>query len=88
MQPILVEVQRVDKLFESKNIEKVKLLDDLILLIRSIGNRLILPTLKIHVINENIYDYLCPNPSLGYRFEAKIDKIKQQNILTNNAEST
>ena len=88
LQPILIEVQRVNNFFESKNIERVKLLDDLILLIKSIGNRLILPTLKNDVINENIDDYLCPNHSLGYRFEAKIDETKQRNILTNNAEFT
>ena len=86
LQPILIEVQRVNKLYESKNIEKVKLLDDLILLIKSTAIDLL--TLKMYVVNENIDDYLCPNPSLGYRFEAKIDEMKQRNILTNNDEST
>lgn len=82
LNPVLIEVQQVNKLFESKNIEKVKLLNDLILLIKSIGKKLVLPTCNIDLLNSNIDDYLNDKPYLGYRFEIKIEELKNQNILT------
>ena len=84
--PILTEVQ-VNKLFESKNIEKVKLLNDLTMLMKSIAKKLVLPTCNIDLLNSNIEEYLDPKPYLSYRFELKIQDLKEQNKLTNTDET-
>ena len=50
LHPISVEVQRVNKLFEIKVVDKMKLLDDLTHLLKSIANMLINPSSR--------FDYL------------------------------
>ena len=42
--PILSDVQRVNKMFESKTIDHLKLLDQLVTLLKTIGKTLVLPT--------------------------------------------
>lgn len=83
LSPILTEAQKVNKLFESQNIEKVKLLNDLIMLIKSIAKKLVLPTCNIDLLNSDIEEYLDPKPYLGYRFELKIQELKELKKLTN-----
>ena len=87
LSPILTEVQQVNKLFESKNIEKVKLLNDLTMLIKSIAKKLVLSTCNIDLLNSNNEEYLDQKPYLGFRFELKIQDLKEQNKLTNTDES-
>ena len=43
LNPVLIEVQQVNKLFAAKSVDKVKLSNELILLITSIGEKIILP---------------------------------------------
>ena len=50
LHPISVEVQRVNKVFEIKVVDKMKLLDDLTHLLKSIANMLINPSSR--------FDYL------------------------------
>ena len=75
-------MQRVNKLFESKSVDKLKLFDDLLLLLKSVAKRLIMPTANVDVIKSDIANYLDPKPNLGYRFENKIDDMKKRNVLT------
>ena len=42
--PILSDVQKVNKTFESKTIDHLKLLDQLVTLLKTIGKTLVLPT--------------------------------------------
>ena len=49
---ILVEVQRVNKLFETKAVDKMKLLDDLTHLLKSIANKLINPSSRFNYLNS------------------------------------
>ena len=62
-------MQKTNKLFESKNVEKVKLMDDLTLIFKSIFSKLVIPTCMADPLNCNIDDYLNPRPYLGYLFE-------------------
>lgn len=78
LHPILEEVQRVNKLFESRTTDKVKLLNDLYLLIKSVANKLIVPTARFDPLTCNIEEYLDSNPYLGYRFERKIVEMKEE----------
>ena len=54
LNPVLIEVQPANKLFEAKNVEKVKLLNELILLITSIGKKLVLPTSNINISTTKV----------------------------------
>ena len=83
LNPVLIEVQQVNKLYEAKNEEKVKLLNELILLITSIGKKLVVPTCKIDILTTKVDDFLNPKPYLGYRFETKIAEMKSQGSVTN-----
>ena len=42
--PVLSDGQRVNKMFESKTIDHLKLLDQLVMLLKTIGKTLVLPT--------------------------------------------
>ena len=83
LNPVLIEIQQANKLFEAKNIEKVKLLNELILLITSIGKKLILPTFNIDILTTKVDDFLHPKPYLGYCFETNVAEMKSQGTLTN-----
>ena len=74
LQPILTEVQRTNILFESKNVDKMKLLDDLLMLFKTIFTKLVLPTCKADPLTCKIEDYLDPKAYLGYQFEIQGSK--------------
>lgn len=87
LQPILTEVQKTNKLFESKSIDKVKLLDDLVMLFKSIGKKLVLPTCKADLFTCTIEDYLDSKPYLGYLFETKINDLRTKHLLSQSEEN-
>ena len=62
---ISVEVQRVNKLFETKVVDKIKLLDDLTHLLKFIANKLIKPSSGFYYHKSNIEEFLNPQPILG-----------------------
>ena len=68
-QPILADVQKINKLFELRNVDKVKLLDDLMLIFKSIFSKFVLPTCRAHPLNCTIDDNTNLMPYLGYLFE-------------------
>lgn len=86
--PVLVDIQRVNKLFESNTADQTKLFHDLSLLIRSIASKLILPTSRVDPLVSSIEEYLDPAPYLGYRFERKVKDLKDIGKLTCEREKT
>ena len=65
LNPVLIEVQQVNKLFEAKSVDKVKLLNELILLITSIGKKIVLPTSDIDILTTKVDYFLNPKPYFG-----------------------
>ena len=84
--PNIKKIKQVNKYFESENPDKTKLLEDLTLLIKSYGKKLILASHHIDILNCNVEEYLDPKPYHGYRFESKIVESKLAGKLKNEAE--
>ena len=82
LQPILADVQKTNKLFETKNVDKIKLLDDMTLIFKSILSKLVLSTCKADPLNCTIEDYLNPIRYLGYSFKSKISEFKSETCLS------
>lgn len=82
LKPILNHIQQVNKAFEGNNVDPLKLLSDLVLLINSISKMIILPAYNIDPIKNDIEPYLDQNPYLGYAFENKIRELTEQEIIT------
>lgn len=76
--PVLKDVQRVNKSFESNEADPTKLLEDLILLIKSLIHKIILPTSNVDPLEGKIENVLDPKPYLGYQFEKEIDLLKEK----------
>ena len=57
-------MQKTNKLFESNNSDKEKLLTDFILILYSNYSKLVLPTCMADLINCTINNYLNPRPYL------------------------
>ena len=87
LNPVLIEVQQANKLFDAENVDKVKLLNKLILLITSIGKKLVLPTSNIDILITKIDDFLHPKLYLEYQFETKVTEMKFPGTLTNTDEN-
>uniref|UniRef100_A0A0L8GDP1 DUF4371 domain-containing protein n=1 Tax=Octopus bimaculoides TaxID=37653 RepID=A0A0L8GDP1_OCTBM len=84
LHPILKHVQEVNKLFESNNVNKTKLLEDLPNLIKSVANMIVLPTCRIDPLDPDasIEKFLHPKPNSGYRFERKIAEMIIKKTVT------
>lgn len=81
LHPVLVQLQQVIKLFESNTADKVKLLNDLCRMIKSIAQMIILPTCRVDPLQSDISDYLDSRPNLGYRFERKAEELRNEKRL-------
>ena len=69
-------------MLESQNVDKVKLLDNLMLIFESIISKLFLPICKADPLNCTIDDYLNPRPYLGYLFDSEISEHKPEPPLS------
>lgn len=78
--PILTELNRVNKLFESKDADPTKLNDELLNLIDLLVNKIKLPTQRVNIFTQNINDYIDSTCNLGYRFNTAITKLKEQGL--------
>lgn len=87
LQPVLTEVNRVNKLFESKTADHTKLCNELTNLIDVLVNKITLPTNKIDIFTQNIRDFVYLKSYLGYRFENHIQKMKEQGLTPANEEA-
>ena len=74
LRPILEDVSRTNKLFESETCDPVKLLNDIQQLITSLISKIVVPGSKIEE-NTCIKDKVYPNSYLGYLFETELAKI-------------
>ncbi|CAH0400400.1 unnamed protein product [Chilo suppressalis] len=73
--PILDEVQKVNKHFESNDRDPVKLLNDLVELVESVARRILMPTAsaRVNILTaDNITSYLDPSPYMGFSVESGI----------------
>lgn len=82
LKPILGEVQRVNKLFESSHIDSTKLCNELSTLISSIGKIIVTPTFCFNPITKDFTPHLHPHPYLGYSFEKKISEMLKSNQIS------
>lgn len=80
IKPILSEVQRLNKAFEAKNVDSVKLLDDLTQLLDSLIKEVIVPNSKFTLYRDNIESFIDRNCYLGYLFEIKIIAMKETGL--------
>lgn len=80
LQPILVELQRVNKLFESNDVDPMKLLNDLLFLIDSLVKRVTAPNIRFDIFTHKIEDYVDNNAYMGYLFESQCQKMKKGNL--------
>lgn len=74
LRPLLGEIQRVNKLFESEYVDSTKLAKELISLITLFMKLIVVPTYRCHPFkSQDFTTQLNPNPYLGYGFENKIN---------------
>jgi len=87
LRPALADVQRVNKLFESNNVDQTKLAIDLSTSVVLLGKLIVLPSFNFDpVTNENFINHLHPKPFLGYSFENKVTELKNNGSLNANGE--
>ncbi|CAF4956521.1 unnamed protein product [Pieris macdunnoughi] len=86
MYPILTEINRVNKLFESKDADHTKLYDELTNLVDSLVAKIVLPTQKVDVFTQNIKDFVDKKCYLGYRFESFVSTMREKGLPRNEEE--
>ena len=70
LHPILSLVQKTNKSFESQVADPTKLLTDLKMLYSIVVSKIVLPTARIDIYEQDIDKYLDPTPTLGFAFES------------------
>lgn len=77
LKPVLQEMQHVNKCFQSQNTDSSKLLNDLILAIRSLQKKIIPEEKKIDILFQNDFEkFVVKDLYLGYEFEKLIKNIR------------
>lgn len=76
--PVLRDIQRVNKSFEFSDSDPTKLLNDLVLLTKSLVQKIVWPTSKVDPPEGNIEDVFYPKPCLGYQFEKEVETMEQK----------
>lgn len=77
LKPILEDVNRVNKTFESNVADPTKLMGDLKTLLNSLIKKITTPNSAFKLFHDNIEDYIPvdSNCYLGYLFEVEMKKI-------------
>lgn len=70
---VLREVQEVNLAFESRNADHVQLFDDLLLLLKSLTNRIIIPSIDFDYLQGDLDPVINKYASFGYSFEKSCD---------------
>ncbi|KAF0707366.1 Reverse transcriptase domain-containing protein, partial [Aphis craccivora] len=83
LRPLLSDLQRVNKLFESNSVDPTKLVNELVTLICSIGKLFVIPTFNFNPITKDFSNFLNPNPYLSYGFEKKVEELRNLKLFTN-----
>ncbi|KAE9530031.1 hypothetical protein AGLY_011493, partial [Aphis glycines] len=88
-----IDLQRVNKLFESNSVDPTKLVNELVTLICvpssprpahyicSIGKLFVIPTFNFNPITKDFSNFLYPNPYLSYGFEKKVEELRNLKLL-------
>jgi hypothetical protein len=76
LKPILADVQRVNKAFESNNADSTKLFDDLTKLLEGLVQKLTTPNTKFKLFKDEIDSFVNRYSYLGYLFEHKMQEMK------------
>lgn len=84
LKPVLVELQMINKLFESNDVDPTKLLKDLKLLLDSFVKKVVPSGQKFNVFCDSINNYVDRNCYLKYLFETKITEIKNSGFFRKN----
>lgn len=72
LKPILADVNKVNKAFESNNVDPTKLLNDLVYLLQSLVEKIVVPNSGFDVFKHKIEDYINNSCYLGYLFENQL----------------
>lgn len=81
LRPLLGEIQRVNKMFESENVDPTKLGKELLLLITLLGKIIILLSFNFKHLTD-FTSHLNPKPYLGFGFENKVEDLKKSNKIS------
>ncbi|KAH7975624.1 hypothetical protein HPB52_003720 [Rhipicephalus sanguineus] len=76
--PILTVVQKVNKTFGVKDMDQTKLLKDLITLLSSLVQNVVIPTEQMDVLTPRHEVHLNPKPYSGYLIETYVDDMKAE----------
>lgn len=76
--PVLKDIQRVNKSFESNDADSTKLLSDLMMLIKSLIRKIVLQTKIIDPVEGNFEDVIDPKSYLGYDFEREVEALREK----------
>ncbi|VEN44313.1 unnamed protein product [Callosobruchus maculatus] len=76
LKPILSDVNRVNKNFESNSADSMKLMEDLSNLLNTLISKVTVPHSKFELFKDSIEDYFDTNCYLGYLFECQMKKMK------------
>lgn len=82
LKSILIDVQKVNKLFESNNADPTRLYLELKNLLQSLISKITSPNHRIELLEENIDNFIDRNCYLGFNFEDTIKKMKENGLLT------
>lgn len=72
LKPILIDVNKVNKAFESNNADPTKLLEDLLNLFNTLIDKVVKPNSKFDIFNHKLEDYIDSKCYLGYLFENQL----------------
>jgi len=80
LKPILMEMQKVKKCFQSNNTDATRLLKGLVLSINSIKKHIIPPDCNMDkIIDDNFEEYVVKDLYQGYTFEKQIEMLQMDN---------
>ncbi|CAN7947629.1 unnamed protein product [Ixodes hexagonus] len=77
LRPILSEVRRVNKAFESNSADSLKLLSDLTLLTEGLSKKLVVPTCRVDPLSASVDAYVDPRANLGYEVEKTLQDLRK-----------
>lgn len=86
LKPILLELQTLNKNFESNTSDPTRLLRDSVMVINSLKNKVVNPTHKFDILTTNFDDYIDRTCYLGYRFENQVTQYKKDNVISEETE--
>ncbi|CAN7986930.1 unnamed protein product [Ixodes hexagonus] len=81
VKPVLSEVQRVNKAFESNSADSLKLLSGLTLLTEGLSKKLVLPTCRVDPLSASVDAHVDLRAILGYEVEKTLQDLRKAACL-------